>query len=60
MANRTKRIFISDIHLGDEESMTAPHPYGWFKENIPLLAQFLEKQRTAVDVKEVVILGDLF
>ena len=60
MGNRTKRIFISDIHLGDDRSMSAPNPYGCLKKNIPVLAQFLEDQRRATDVKEVVILGDLF
>lgn len=57
---RNKRIFISDIHLGDERSMTAPNPYCWFKRNIPRLAQFLDDQINSTDVKEVVILGDLF
>jgi UDP-2,3-diacylglucosamine pyrophosphatase LpxH len=60
MANRTKRIFISDIHMGDARSMSAPNPYVWFKDNIALLARFLDDQLTAPDVKEVVILGDLF
>jgi len=60
MGNRTKRIFISDIHLGDDKSMSAPYPYGWFKNNIPVLTEFLDDQLNAPDVKEVVILGDLF
>ncbi len=60
MGKRTKRIFISDIHLGDAKSMSAPHPYGWFKNNIPVLTEFLDDQLNATDVKEVVILGDLF
>ncbi len=60
MAKRTKRIFISDVHLGDEKSMGGPHPYGWFNKNIPVLAQFLDDQVNAPDIKEVVILGDLF
>ena len=60
MGTRTKRIFISDIHLGDAKSMSAPHPYGWFKNNIPVLTEFLDDQLNATDVKEVVILGDLF
>jgi UDP-2,3-diacylglucosamine pyrophosphatase LpxH len=60
MGNRTKRIFISDIHLGDDKSMSASHPYGWFKNNIPVLTEFLNDQLNALDVKEVVILGDLF
>ncbi len=60
MGTRTKRIFISDIHLGDAKSMSAPHPYGWFKNNIPVLTEFLDDQLNATDVKELVILGDLF
>ncbi|MGD1153835.1 MAG: metallophosphoesterase [Syntrophales bacterium] len=60
MGNRTKRIFISDIHMGDDKSMSTPNPYGWFKYNISVLAQFLDDQLNAPDVKEVVILGDLF
>jgi hypothetical protein len=41
MAVRNKRIFISDIHLGDNRSMNDPNHFGWFKKNIPLLAKFL-------------------
>jgi hypothetical protein len=32
MEARTKRIFISDIHMGDDRSMNPPNPYGWFKD----------------------------
>jgi len=60
MGNRTKRIFISDIHMCDAKSMSGPNPYGWFKQNIPVLARFLDDQLKAPDVKELVILGDLF
>jgi len=60
MGKRTKRIFISDIHLGNAKSMSGPHPYGWFQNNMPVLAEFLDDQLNAPDVKEVVILGDLF
>jgi UDP-2,3-diacylglucosamine pyrophosphatase LpxH len=57
---RMKKIFISDIHLGDGRSFASPHPYGWTRSNIPNLANFLEEQLLANDVAEVVILGDLF
>ncbi len=57
---RTKRIFISDVHMGDDQGKGSDHPYCWFTQGIELLAQFLDEQRTAKDVKEVVILGDLF
>jgi len=60
MADRTKRIFISDIHMGDARSTTGPNAYGWFKNNIPVLGNFLAELNKAGDVKEVVILGDLF
>jgi UDP-2,3-diacylglucosamine pyrophosphatase LpxH len=56
----TKRIFISDIHMGDERSQAGPNPYGWFHDNISHLAKFLTKQVNAPEVSEVVILGDLF
>jgi len=59
-----KRIFISDIHMGDQRSMEPfpphSHPYGWLQENIPKLTQFLSDKLQAKDVGEVVILGDLF
>jgi len=55
-----KKIFISDIHLGDERSFTSPNPYGWTISNISNLANFLEDQIKASDVAEMVILGDLF
>ena len=65
---RTKTIFISDIHLGDMESCTPsaspscprPHPYSWIKENVVILDKFLTEIREDPRVKELVILGDLF
>lgn len=65
MTARTKRIFISDIHMGDDRSLLHdppghPYPYGWLRDNIPKLATFLAEQLRANDVGEVVILGDLF
>src|SRR5208283_2984748 len=60
MADRNKRIFISDIHMGDKRSTDDPNHYGWFKNNVNLLANFLNDQLNATDVKELVILGDLF
>ena len=55
-----KKIFISDIHLGDERSFAPPYPYSWIRSNISNLANFLEEQINASDVAEMVILGDLF
>ena len=60
MSDRTKRIFISDIHMSDQKSMSGINPYCWFRKNIDTLAKFLDEQLAAPDVKEVVILGDLF
>jgi len=60
MNKRIKRIFISDIHLSDRKSMSQPHPYAWFHKNVHLLEDFLQEQLDAGDIKEVVILGDLF
>ncbi len=56
----TKKIFISDIHLGDARSFEGPHPYGWLQSNIPHLADFLTDQLGDPEVAELVILGDLF
>ena len=55
-----KTRFISDIHLGDARSFAEPHPYGWFRNNIPHLKNFLTEQLDDDEVGQVVILGDLF
>ena len=55
-----KKIFISDLHLGDDRSLKLPNPYGWINRNISNLANFLEAQLNAPDLAELVILGDLF
>lgn len=63
---RTKRIFISDIHMGDDRSVKKispyKHAYGWIsKDRAGLLADFLEKKiLKSDDVKELIILGDFF
>jgi UDP-2,3-diacylglucosamine pyrophosphatase LpxH len=61
----TKRIFLSDIHMGDGRSVSPGgtfYPYCWFYGDRPqLLGAFLK--RYCIDnglVSEVVILGDLF
>jgi hypothetical protein len=56
----TKRVFIGDIHMGDDRSIEPRKPYVWFKENALNLKRFLDKQWNDPDVSEVVILGDLF
>jgi UDP-2,3-diacylglucosamine pyrophosphatase LpxH len=64
MANGNKRIFISDIHMGDQRSINPypphPHPYGWLRDNIQYVAAFLADLPQMPDVSEVIILGDLF
>ncbi len=55
-----KRIFISDVHMGDERSLAAPHSYVWFRKNVSRLADFLDELLKAPDVEELIILGDLF
>ena len=57
-----KKIFISDIHMGDSRSFNnLPYPYGWLLgKNIDKLADFLNKQLEFDKSVEVVILGDLF
>lgn len=59
-ATRNKRIFISDLHMGDARSMNQPHPYGWLRKNIPNLENFLAELHQRPDVAEVVMLGDMF
>ncbi len=60
MAERTRRIFISDIHMGDQRSFVSPNSYVWFRDNVALLAGFLNAMLQTPDVREVIILGDLF
>lgn len=56
---RTKKVFISDIHLGTEDS--ANRKYGWFwKEKAILLGQFLTQLANDNTLAELVIVGDLF
>ncbi len=69
---KSKRIFISDIHMGDSRSVKTssanPYEYGWFadkegaNQNRPkMLADFLEKYViNDGTVEELVVLGDLF
>ncbi len=61
-ADTIRRIFVSDIHMGDRRSRNQPsdkHPYGWLSENRQkLFAKFVGTVCSGVD--EVIILGDLF
>lgn len=71
-AKKCKRIFISDIHMGDDRSVKTtdanPYVYGWFadkegdNQNRPkMLADFIENYVINDEtVDELVVLGDLF
>ncbi len=59
--NRNKKIFISDIHMGTEESIQSNPAYGWLlKDRADLLAEFLDRLADDDHLAELVILGDLF
>ena len=64
ISNRSKIICISDIHMGDERSITKTDTlsqYGWFSEpNTTYLTDFLNNVLEDNSVKQLVILGDLF
>jgi len=58
-----KRIFISDLHLGDDKSLHPPdglHPYGWlYPPRTCMLKAFLDSVREDPAAGELIILGDL-
>ncbi|MDH3998965.1 MAG: metallophosphoesterase [Desulfuromonadales bacterium] len=64
MSPRNKRVFVSDIHMGDEASINPPtgfYAYGWLgAHRAESFAKFLESKLNDPEVKEVIILGDLF
>jgi len=54
-----KRVFVSDIHMGDERSATATRPYGWLSSGeAQALAEFVSSP-TVQDADELIIVGDL-
>ena len=61
---RTKRIFVSDIHMGDTRSLHPPdglHPYGLLgSDRAQMFAEFLKGRLQDPQVKQVIILGDMF
>jgi hypothetical protein len=61
---RTKRIFISDLHMGNEKSYKPGgnlYPYVWlYPPRTDMLADFLKTILESDDVMELIILGDLF
>ena len=57
--SRTKKIFISDIHMGTEDSVK--NKYGWFwTDKAELLGKFLIQVANDDTVAELIIVGDLF
>ena len=55
---RNSIICISDIHMGDPRSVTLG--YCWFSKNAAALESLLNLALTSPQVKQLVILGDLF
>ena len=55
---RNSIVCISDIHLGDQRSMT--RGYCWFGKNETALESLLDVINSSPQVKQLVILGDLF
>ena len=62
-SNGAKRIFISDLHMNTDESLTPAtgNRYGWIGPGrLQALANFLKQIPRMGGVEEVVILGDLY
>jgi UDP-2,3-diacylglucosamine pyrophosphatase LpxH len=55
---RNSIICISDIHMGDPRAVTLG--YCWFSKNGPALDSLLDMVTTCPQVRQLVILGDLF
>ncbi len=51
-------VCISDVHLGEQRSVT--NGYGWFSKNAAALESLLDLAMASPQVKQLVILGDLF
>jgi len=71
-SKKTKRIFISDLHMGDQRSQEGvppkyPHPYGWLRDDkkekklrLTMLADFLDYlMANPGEYNELIIIGDL-
>ena len=56
--SRTAIACISDIHCGDQRAIDGN--YSWFGENSAALTSFMEYVKNNENIKELVILGDLF
>ena len=56
--NRKYIAIISDIHMGDERAIN--NNYSWFSKNADALSAFLDYVKDSNQVRELLILGDLF
>ena len=55
---RNSIVCISDVHMGDERAVAGG--YCWFDKNADGLENFLDYVMSSPDVKQLVLLGDLF
>jgi len=55
---RNSIVCISDIHMGDPRATALG--YSWFSKNAPALDSLLDRVTTCPQVRQLVILGDLF
>ncbi len=57
-SQRNTIAIISDIHMGDERAVN--QKYSWFYKNADALTDFLDYVKHGTQVRQLVILGDLF
>ncbi len=61
---RTKRVFISDIHMGDQQSVDPPadlNPYGWFHQDRGrMLGDFLGLKLSDPEDGTIHLLGERY
>jgi len=57
-AERTHVVCLSDVHMGEQRAVD--RGYCWFVENADALQDFVQKVKGKKNVRELVILGDLF
>jgi len=61
MPKRTKRIFISDVHMSaGRKPKQGRHDYDWLApEEANRLAKFIDHVNDSTDIQEVILLGDI-
>ena len=57
-SGRNAMVCISDIHMGDHRAIS--NGYCWFSKNASALGSLLDMTLNSTQVRQVVILGDLF